>query len=146
MTFFVFAWTLTQQTNPEKYLVEINRGNALTDYGIRNDNARTQYDVDTNEFNAMRQQEMDIYGRDQTELDRLSNLAGSGQNAAVQLGGFGAQNTDNALASTQYESNTLNNAINAGLSQLQDYLNRNGRQGPTMGPDDWTDSNGYGVG
>jgi len=91
----------------------------LTDYGIRQDQALTGYNIASG-------QESDLYGRNQNYLNQLSNLAGAGQNAAVQTGGFGAQNTSNQINAEQFGTNSLNNAIQGGMSNYltYDHLNQ----------------------
>lgn len=117
-----------------------NYGRGLTDYGIRD--ARSLQD-----YNIASGQEKDLYGRDQNYLNRLQNLSGSGQNAAAQMGGFGAQNVGNQINAEQYGTGSINNAIQGGMSNymLRNYLN-SGNQVPTIGSNSFTDSYGYGVG
>ncbi len=86
----------------------------LTDYGVRQDQALTDYNIASG-------QESDLYGRNQNYLNQLSNLAGSGQNAAVQTGGFGAQNTSNQINAEQFGTNSLNNAVQGGISNYLTY-------------------------
>ena len=117
-----------------------NYGRDMADYGIRDERSLRDYNIASG-------QERDLYGRDQNYLNRLQNLSGSGQNAAAQMGGFGAQNVGNQMAAEQYGTGSINNAIQGGMSNymLQNYLN-SGNQVPTIGSNSYTDSYGYGVG
>ena len=113
-----------------------NFGRGLTDYGIRQDRAAQDYNIASG-------QERDLYGRDQNYLNRLQNLAGSGQSAAVQTGGFGAQNVGAQIGAEQFGTGSINNAIQGGMSNylIGNYLN----QQPYM-TSGYTDNRGYGVG
>jgi len=101
-------------------------GRGLTSFGISRDLESDQYNRNLTDFNIASGQESDLYGRNQNYLNQLSNLAGAGQNAAVQTGGFGAQNTSNQINAEQFGTNSLNNAIQGGMSNYltYDYLNQ----------------------
>jgi hypothetical protein len=107
-------------TSRENY----NRG--LTDYGIRDERS-------LRDFNIASGQERDLYGREQNYLNRLNNLAQSGQNAAGQTASAGFQNVGNQIAANNFGANSINNAVQGGISN---YLIGNALQQPNTVPVD----------
>ena len=82
--------------------------------------------------------EGDMYGRNQNYLSQLGNLATAGQNATFGLAGVGqntanqigsayGQNAANQIGAQQFGANSMNNAVQGGMSNYltHDYLNSN---------------------
>jgi len=103
--------------NTEMY----NRG--ISDYGIGTDRANALYGRGAQEYGFDVGRNTDQYGRDQNYLSRLSDLSSGGQNAAAQLGGFGANTASNIgniamqnAANQTQMAQGVNNAIQGSIS------------------------------
>jgi len=96
-----------------------NSGNILAELQNRGNLFAAQYqdkahDRQLGEYNMN-------YMQDQDLMDRYFNLAGMGQNAAVQTGVAGMQNAGNQAAADYYKAGSINNAVQGGVSNALQY-------------------------
>lgn len=105
---------------------------ALTGNALARDKEATDYSRAMSGYGLDYQRNQDVYNRDQNYLNRLSNLAGTGQTAVAQSGAAGS-NMANAIANINQANATAqgnaantrygayNNAIQGGISNYLTY-------------------------
>lgn len=105
----------------------------LSTYGTNYGRAQDIYNRDLGQYGLNYQRAQDVYGREQTQLNWLASLAGIGQNAVNSTSNLGANmansignlqmaNAANQGSAAGYRANSINNAVQGGMSNYLGYL------------------------